>query len=151
VPRRRYSQVSLGEKSSNAGINILWFLIGFVIAAHRVASSFGSAAGSSNGAGQPHAIVHDVQLAFAHSTQTVFYIMAGHGGDIHRHRAVDAPRAGRGGGGREARDHHGSGGLRGQLTRDGRSGLRFRRGGAGQPGALQALPARSERPAMSGD
>ena len=26
--------------------------------------------------GQPHALVHDVQLAFAHSTQTVFYIMA---------------------------------------------------------------------------
>ena len=24
-----------------------------------------------------HALVHDVQLAFAHSTQTVFYIMAG--------------------------------------------------------------------------
>ena len=33
--------------------------------------------GSGGGSGQPHAIVHDVQLAFAHSTQTVFYIMAG--------------------------------------------------------------------------
>ena len=46
--------------------------------AHRVASSFGAGAsgGSSSGTGQPHAIVHDVQLAFAHSTQTVFYIMA---------------------------------------------------------------------------
>ena len=46
--------------------------------AHRVASSFGlggSASGSSTG--QPHALVHDVQLAFAHSTQTIFYIMAG--------------------------------------------------------------------------
>ena len=46
--------------------------------AHRVAGSFGlggSASGSSTG--QPHALVHDVQLAFAHSTQTVFYIMAG--------------------------------------------------------------------------
>ena len=45
--------------------------------AHRVAASFGvggSTAGS--GAGQPHALVHDVQLAFAQSTQTVFYIMA---------------------------------------------------------------------------
>ena len=45
--------------------------------AHRVASSFGTSAGGGSGAGQPHAIVHDVQLAFAQSTQTVFYIMAG--------------------------------------------------------------------------
>jgi hypothetical protein len=45
--------------------------------AHRVASSFGTSAGGGSGGGQPHAIVHDVQLAFAHSTQTVFYIMAG--------------------------------------------------------------------------
>jgi len=33
------------------------------------------AAGSAPG--QPHTLVHDVQLAVAHSTQTVFYIMAG--------------------------------------------------------------------------
>jgi EmrB/QacA subfamily drug resistance transporter len=47
-------------------------------AAQRVASSFSSSSvGSSSSAGQSHAIVHDVQLAFAHSTQTVFYIMAG--------------------------------------------------------------------------
>jgi EmrB/QacA subfamily drug resistance transporter len=46
--------------------------------AHGVASSLGSSgAGSqSSGGPQPHAVVHDVQLAFAHSTQTVFYIMA---------------------------------------------------------------------------
>ncbi|HXD68158.1 MAG TPA: MFS transporter [Solirubrobacteraceae bacterium] len=44
--------------------------------AHRVASSFGTSPGSGGGSGQPHAIVHDVQLAFAHSTQTVFYIMS---------------------------------------------------------------------------
>jgi predicted MFS family arabinose efflux permease len=44
--------------------------------AHRVASSFGTTPGGG-GSGQPHAIVHDVQLAFAHSTQTVFYVMAG--------------------------------------------------------------------------
>jgi EmrB/QacA subfamily drug resistance transporter len=46
--------------------------------AHRVAASFsgtGPAAGAGNG--RPSALVHDVQLAFAHSTQTVFYIMAG--------------------------------------------------------------------------
>ena len=45
--------------------------------ARRVASSFGTSPGAGSGNGQPHAIVHDVQLAFAHSTQTVFYIMAG--------------------------------------------------------------------------
>jgi hypothetical protein len=48
-------------------------------AAHRVAGSFGtSAASSGSGGGAPsNAVLHDVQLAFAHSTQTVFYIMAG--------------------------------------------------------------------------
>ena len=43
--------------------------------AHRIADSFNSASNSSAG-GQPHRLVHDVQLAFAHSTQTVFYVMA---------------------------------------------------------------------------
>ncbi len=47
--------------------------------AHRVASSFalnvgGSTAGAS---GQPHRLVDAVQHAYAQSTQTVFYIMAG--------------------------------------------------------------------------
>ncbi len=45
--------------------------------AHRVAASFGAAGSAArSSAGQPHALVHDVQFAFAHSTQTVFYIMA---------------------------------------------------------------------------
>jgi hypothetical protein len=45
---------------------------------HRVAASFGAGAGGvRSGSGQRPALVHDVQLAFAHSTQTVFYIMAG--------------------------------------------------------------------------
>jgi EmrB/QacA subfamily drug resistance transporter len=43
--------------------------------AHRVAASLGPGAAGS-GSGQPHPLVHDVQLAFAHSTQTVFYVMA---------------------------------------------------------------------------
>jgi len=43
--------------------------------AQHVASSFGSGAGSASGHSQ--ALVHSVQLAFAHSTQTIFYIMAG--------------------------------------------------------------------------
>jgi EmrB/QacA subfamily drug resistance transporter len=45
--------------------------------AHRVAASFGSSgAGSGSASRHPSALVHDVQVAFAHSTQTVFYIMA---------------------------------------------------------------------------
>ena len=46
-------------------------------AAEKVAASFGSARASTSPSGQPHALVHAVQLANAHSTQTVFYIMAG--------------------------------------------------------------------------
>jgi EmrB/QacA subfamily drug resistance transporter len=47
-------------------------------AAHRVASSFAASTPSGGSAsGQSPALVHAVQLAFAHSTQTVFYIMAG--------------------------------------------------------------------------
>ena len=46
--------------------------------AHRVSGSLSSSTPTgSSSAGQPHALVHDVQLAFAHSTQTIFYIMAG--------------------------------------------------------------------------
>ena len=47
-------------------------------AARHVAQSFGASAPSGGSAsGRPPAVVHAVQLAFAHSTQTVFYIMAG--------------------------------------------------------------------------
>jgi EmrB/QacA subfamily drug resistance transporter len=45
-------------------------------AALRVASSFSSPS-SSSASGHSQALVHSVQLAFAHSTQTIFYIMAG--------------------------------------------------------------------------
>jgi EmrB/QacA subfamily drug resistance transporter len=45
--------------------------------AHNVASSLGTAGPGSGGGGhESAALVHDVQVAFAHSTQTVFYIMA---------------------------------------------------------------------------
>jgi EmrB/QacA subfamily drug resistance transporter len=46
--------------------------------ANGVASSLGAsgAAGSHSTGSQSQALVHDVQVAFAHSTQTVFYIMA---------------------------------------------------------------------------
>ncbi len=47
-------------------------------AAQRIAGSLGSTAPSGRSpTPQARSLVHDVQLAFAHSTQTVFYIMAG--------------------------------------------------------------------------
>ena len=46
-------------------------------AAEKIAAAFGSAGAGAPRSGEPHAIVHAVQLANAHSTQTVFYIMAG--------------------------------------------------------------------------
>lgn len=46
--------------------------------AQKIAGSFTSASSNSGGGSkQPASLVHDVQLAFAHSTQTVFYVMAG--------------------------------------------------------------------------
>jgi EmrB/QacA subfamily drug resistance transporter len=47
-------------------------------AAHRIASNMASGS-ASGGTGQhaSHAIDHAIQLAFAHSTQTVFYVMTG--------------------------------------------------------------------------
>jgi EmrB/QacA subfamily drug resistance transporter len=42
---------------------------------NEIASSLGQGAGSASGHSQ--SLVHSVQLAFAHSTQTIFYIMAG--------------------------------------------------------------------------
>jgi EmrB/QacA subfamily drug resistance transporter len=45
--------------------------------AHSVANALStSGVGSSSSSGHPLPLVHDVQLAFAHSTQTVFYLMA---------------------------------------------------------------------------
>jgi EmrB/QacA subfamily drug resistance transporter len=47
-------------------------------AADRIADSLTSQAPRTGiGSVQQHTFVHDVQLAFAHSTQTVFYVMAG--------------------------------------------------------------------------
>jgi hypothetical protein len=46
--------------------------------AHRVAGSLSASTPvPGSAANRPHAVVHDVQLAFAHSIQTIFYIMAG--------------------------------------------------------------------------
>jgi hypothetical protein len=45
--------------------------------AHKVASAFSSGGGGASASGHPPAVVHAVQAAYAHSTQTIFYIMAG--------------------------------------------------------------------------
>jgi EmrB/QacA subfamily drug resistance transporter len=47
--------------------------------ADRVAQSFSTHVGSGavGGSGSSRALVHQVQLAYAHSTQTIFYVMAG--------------------------------------------------------------------------
>ena len=78
--------------------------------AHAVASSLGSEPAAGGAAGQPRAAVHSVQLAFAHSTQTVFYIMAGvmaatfvvalirlPPGHVETHEELAAPAAGEAG------------------------------------------------------
>jgi EmrB/QacA subfamily drug resistance transporter len=45
--------------------------------AHAIASAIGGGAPPNSGYHSSPAVTHQVQLAFAHSTQTVFYIMAG--------------------------------------------------------------------------
>jgi fucose permease len=78
--------------------------------AHAVASSLGSEAAAGSAAGQPRAAVHSVQLAFGHSTQTAFYIMAGvmaatflvalirlPAGRVETHEELAAPAAGEAG------------------------------------------------------
>ncbi len=45
--------------------------------AAKIAASFGSGGSSSGASGHSTSLLHSIQLATAHSTQTVFYIMAG--------------------------------------------------------------------------
>jgi fucose permease len=99
APSTSYSEVTgITQTSRNFGASLGLAILGTVLidqnktnitnaltkqgvpasAAHKVAASFGvSGPGSGSAAGQPHQLVHAVQLAFAQSTQTVFYIMAG--------------------------------------------------------------------------
>ena len=103
APRATYSEVGgITQTARNFGASVGLAVLGTILisqnktnvtgaltqhgvpqaVAKRVAASFSSGAGGSGGASgsaaaQPHAIVHSVQVAFAHSTQTVFYIMAG--------------------------------------------------------------------------
>jgi EmrB/QacA subfamily drug resistance transporter len=99
APATRYSEVTgITQTARNFGASLGLAVLGAILisenktnvtnaltnagvprtAAQRVASSFGGSAGAGHtSAGQPHQLVHAVQLAFAHSTQTVFYVMAG--------------------------------------------------------------------------
>ncbi len=98
APRAGYSEVTgITQTARNFGASLGLAVLGAILiarnkvtvssaltrsgvpksAADKIASSFGTSAGSQSGRGHPHALVHQVQLAFAHSTQTVFYVMAG--------------------------------------------------------------------------
>jgi EmrB/QacA subfamily drug resistance transporter len=97
APRTSYSEVTgITQTARNFGASLGLAVLGAIMinrnatnitnaltkagvphaAAHRVASSIGFAPSSSASQGHSPALVHQVQLAFAHSTQTVFYIMA---------------------------------------------------------------------------
>ena len=97
APRTSYSEVTgITQTARNFGASLGLAVLGAILVsqdqtnvagaltksgvpasvAHKIAASFGSGAASS-GSGHSHALVHSVQLAFAHSTQTIFYIMAG--------------------------------------------------------------------------
>jgi EmrB/QacA subfamily drug resistance transporter len=97
APSTRYSEVTgITQTARNLGASLGLAILGAILvsrdkvnithaltqagvpraAAQKAAESFGSA-GARAGAGRPGALVHDVEAAFAHSTQTVFYIMAG--------------------------------------------------------------------------
>jgi len=97
APRTSYSEVTgITQTARNFGASLGLAVLGAILinradtnvtnaltkngvpggVAHRIAASFGASRAPS-GSGRSPALVHDVQLAFAHSTQTVFYIMAG--------------------------------------------------------------------------
>jgi EmrB/QacA subfamily drug resistance transporter len=98
APRASYSEVTgITQTSRNFGAALGLAVMGAILTsrnlvsvaanlrkdgvpnavAHRVAHSLGSLASGRSAAGQPRALVHAVQIAFAQSSQTVFYIMAG--------------------------------------------------------------------------
>jgi EmrB/QacA subfamily drug resistance transporter len=99
APRTSYSEVTgITQTARNFGASLGLAVLGAILigqdktnvsgaltkhgvpsaAAERVAASFGRSAPTSGvGSKEPAPVVHAVQLAFAHSTQTVFYTMAG--------------------------------------------------------------------------
>ncbi|HEV3128458.1 MAG TPA: MFS transporter [Solirubrobacteraceae bacterium] len=99
APRSGYSEVTgITQTSRNFGATLGLAILGAILlsrekinvasglvkagvpapAAHQAAASIGTRAGAAHSAaGQSKQVTHAVQLAFAHSTQTIFYIMAG--------------------------------------------------------------------------
>jgi EmrB/QacA subfamily drug resistance transporter len=99
APRSGYSEVTgITQTSRNFGATVGLAILGAILLsrekinvatglvkagvpgpqAHQVAAGISHRAGAAQSAGgQSKPITHAVQLAFAHSTQTVFYIMAG--------------------------------------------------------------------------
>ncbi len=98
-PSANYSEVSgITQTSRNFGASMGLAILGTILvtrnhaniahaltkagvpynAARHVAAQFGLSVSSSvSGNGQPHRVIHAVQVAFAQSTQTIFYVMAG--------------------------------------------------------------------------
>jgi EmrB/QacA subfamily drug resistance transporter len=99
APRTSYSEVTgITQTARNFGASLGLAVLGAILVAqnhtnitnaltkagvpmsvaHRLAGTLSSSTpGGGSTSGQPRALVHDVQLAFAHSIQTIFYIMAG--------------------------------------------------------------------------
>jgi EmrB/QacA subfamily drug resistance transporter len=99
APRSSYSEVTgITQTARNVGASLGLAVLGALLVsqdkinvtsalakagvprsvAQKIAASFGSSGGGpSSGGGHSPALVHDVRLAFAHSTQTIFYVMAG--------------------------------------------------------------------------
>jgi EmrB/QacA subfamily drug resistance transporter len=98
APSTRYSEVTgITQTTRNFGASLGLAVLGAVLisldktniggaltkagvpkaTADKIAGSLGSSAGGQSAAGRPHSLVHDVQLAYAHSTRTIFLIMAG--------------------------------------------------------------------------
>ena len=98
APRTRYSEVTgITQTTRNFGASLGLAVLGAVLisldktniggaltkagvpkaTADKIAGSIGSSADGHSAAGQPHSLVHDVQLAYAHSTKTIFLIMTG--------------------------------------------------------------------------
>ncbi len=98
APRASYSEVTgITQTARNFGASLGLAILGAVLisqtrtnvtaalarhgvpraAAERAGSSFGPASAGGHSSGSSPALLHDVQLAFAHSVQPVFYAMAG--------------------------------------------------------------------------
>ena len=93
APSASYSEVTgITQTARNFGASLGLAVLGAILVSEsqtniadalmkhgvpRAAAERAAAGGFGSGGGGSPAILHDVQLAFAHSTQTVFYIMAG--------------------------------------------------------------------------